>query len=49
MKLEGCTIRVLNLEGLLLTKQGARPKDISDRQLIERALAELAGGDSDKG
>jgi hypothetical protein len=32
-------VNVLDLEGLLRTKQGAREKDIADRQQIELALA----------
>ncbi len=35
----GNAINVLNLDGLLLTKRGVRPKDQGDRVLIERALA----------
>ena len=31
----------LNLEGLLLTKQGQRPKDQMDAALLSQALAEL--------
>lgn len=34
-------IRLLNLEGLLLTKQGARPKDQMDAALISGALTAL--------
>ena len=41
MELEEGPIKVLNLEGILRTKQGVRPKDIADRQLIERVLARL--------
>jgi hypothetical protein len=36
---DGHGVNVLDLEGLLLTKQGAREKDIADRQQIELALA----------
>jgi hypothetical protein len=32
---------LLNLEGLLLTKQGARPKDQMDAALLSRALSEI--------
>lgn len=39
--LDGVRIRVLNLEGLLKTKSGARPKDQLDAAVIARALAEL--------
>jgi hypothetical protein len=34
----GGSLRVLNLEGLLLTKQGIRPKDIADREILIQAL-----------
>lgn len=36
--LEGLPINTIDLAGLLKTKQTAREKDISDRQIIERAL-----------
>jgi predicted nucleotidyltransferase len=39
--LEGTRVRVLNLEGLLKTKGGARPKDQADAAAIARALEEL--------
>jgi hypothetical protein len=39
---EGVPVRCLNLEGLLLTKKTMRDKDIADRLLIERTLAELS-------
>lgn len=39
---DGVPIQVLDLEGLLLTKQGVRDKDRSDRQQIELALQKLA-------
>lgn len=35
------TLRVLDLEGLLLTKQGIRPKDIADREILLQALNRL--------
>ena len=35
---EGIPVRTITLEGLLLTKQTMRDKDVSDRLLIERAL-----------
>lgn len=41
--LEGIPLRVLNLEGLLLTKQGQRPKDQLDASLLKQALAVLKG------
>jgi hypothetical protein len=34
-------VRTVNLEGLLLTKQTLRDKDIADRMVIERALDEF--------
>jgi hypothetical protein len=40
--LDGVPLRLLNLEGLLLTKQGARPKDQLDAALIRRALEAIA-------
>ena len=39
--LEGVPVRLLSLEGLLLTKQGARPKDQMDAALLRQAIAEL--------
>lgn len=38
---EGVPIRTVNLEGLLLTKQTMRDKDVSDRTILERALQAL--------
>lgn len=35
---DGIPVRTINLEGLLLTKQTMRDKDVSDRIIIERAL-----------
>ena len=37
--LDGVPVRTINLEGLLLTKQTLRDKDVADRIVIERALA----------
>lgn len=37
--LDGIPVRTVSLEGLLLTKQTPRPKDIGDRILLERAIA----------
>ena len=34
-------VTVLDLQGLLLTKQGIRANDVADRKLIEAALATL--------
>ncbi|MCX7147071.1 MAG: hypothetical protein NT042_12930 [Sulfuritalea sp.] len=39
--LDGVPVRTVNLQGLLLTKQTARDKDIADRIVLERALAVL--------
>lgn len=39
--LDGLPVRTINLEGLLLTKQTMREKDISDRIILERALETL--------
>jgi predicted nucleotidyltransferase len=36
--LDGIPVRTVNLEGLLLTKQTMRDKDIADRIILERAL-----------
>lgn len=36
--LDGIPVKTVNLEGLLLTKQTMRDKDVSDRIIIERAL-----------
>lgn len=36
--LEGIAVRTVSLEGLLLTKQTMREKDVADRIIIERAL-----------
>lgn len=38
LDLEGVPLKILNLEGLLLSKQGARPKDQMDAALIRQAL-----------
>lgn len=39
--LDGIALRLLNLEGLLLTKQGTRPKDQMDAALLRQALEKL--------
>jgi predicted nucleotidyltransferase len=36
--LDGLPVQTVNLEGLLLTKQTMRDKDVNDRIIIERAL-----------
>ena len=38
VNLDGVPVRTINLEGLLLTKQTMRDKDIADRIVLERAL-----------
>ncbi len=40
-ELDGVPLRILNLEGLLLSKQGTRPKDQMDAALIRQALEAL--------
>lgn len=40
---DGAWLNVLDLEGLLKTKQGVRAKDVGDRQQIELALARMRG------
>ncbi len=39
IEFEGIPVSTINLEGLLLTKQTPREKDVPDRIIIERALA----------
>ncbi len=39
--LDGVSLPLLNLEGLLLTKQGQRPKDQMDAALLSKALQAL--------
>ncbi len=41
MDLDGVPLKVLNLEGLLMTKQGTRPKDQLDAAVLRRAIALL--------
>lgn len=36
--LDGIPVRTINLEGLLLTKQTMREKDMADRAILERAV-----------
>ena len=38
LDIDGESIPVLSLQGLLLTKQGLRPKDQADAALLQRAL-----------
>lgn len=38
---EGMNLKLLNLEGLLMTKQGVRPKDQMDAAVLRRALSAL--------
>ena len=37
--LDGIPVRTLSLEGLLLTKQSVRDKDVMDRAILQRAIA----------
>lgn len=39
--LDGIPVHTINLEGLIRTKQTLRDKDVADRNVLERALAEL--------
>ena len=48
LDLEGIPIRTINLEGLLLTKQTMRDKDVADRIVLERALDAFKNGAEDK-
>lgn len=41
LDLDGVPVRTVNLQGLLLTKQTKRDKDVADRIVLERALAVL--------
>lgn len=41
--LDGVPVKTINLEGLLLTKQTMRDKDVADRIIIERALEVFRG------
>lgn len=41
---DGIPVHTLNLEGLLKTKQTLRTKDKADREILERAIAELKRG-----
>lgn len=41
LTVDNVTIPTLNLEGLLLTKQGVRPKDKMDAAILQRALEVL--------
>ena len=41
---DGIPVHTLNLEGLLKTKQTLRTKDRADREILERAIAELKRG-----
>jgi hypothetical protein len=41
--LDGIPLQLLNLEGLLLTKQGVRPKDQMDAHVLSQALAQING------
>ena len=43
IELDGIPVKTVNLEGLLLTKQTLREKDVADRIIIERALEVFRG------
>jgi hypothetical protein len=43
---DGTSVRTLDFQGLLKTKQTVRSKDVGDRLVLERALAEIQGQDS---
>lgn len=47
LDLEGIPVRTVSLQGLLLTKQTMRDKDISDRHVLERALEFLRQHNTD--
>ena len=40
IEFDGIQIRTVNLEGLILTKQSMRDKDVMDRAVLEQGLAE---------
>jgi hypothetical protein len=42
-KVDDVLVKVLDLEGLLLTKEGMRPQDRADAELLARALAAREG------
>lgn len=42
-KIDDTTVRILDLHGLLKTKQGSRPKDQMDRAVIAAAIERLGG------
>ena len=42
IELDGIPVHTVNLEGLLLTKRTVRDKDVSDRLVLERAIAAIA-------
>ena len=45
LELDGVTVRVLDLKGLLQTKQGLRPKDQMDAVVLKPAIRALTDGD----
>lgn len=40
-EIDGIPVKTVSLEGLLLTKQSVRSKDVSDRMILERAIDAL--------
>jgi hypothetical protein len=47
LEIDDVRIRVLDIAGLLLTKQGLRPKDLADRAILEQAMHRLQTGRHD--
>lgn len=45
--LDGIPVKTVSLEGLLITKQSMRDRDVHDRMLIERALNILGKNTND--
>ena len=43
IELEGTSVRVLNIDGLLLTKTDYREKDVLDKQVLRRIKQSLGG------
>jgi predicted nucleotidyltransferase len=45
IEIEGTPVKVLSLEGLLLTKEGMRDKDRADARVLRQALARIRGAE----
>lgn len=41
IEIDGVFVKTVSLEGLLLTKQTVRERDVADRLILERAIAEI--------